>query len=358
LADAHASTSASSSSSSAPVGKASSSGGGETGAESWAAWAGKTKKLIADKAREVAYDKVPQAEGGGGSTGGGGGSSGSPKGEDVERGEGSGPKQLAQLGSWAKKAAKNVKHQVSHSELGEQAKGLRSEVSKGLKNVSENAQSASAALADKGKAAQDMAKDLQGKGKAKLKDAKAVGAVKAKEAKDKAAAAAQVAAQGAKGAVSQAGQSFSGLAALTLSPAKLAQFGGVFLVGIFLISASVSFLPVMVIAPQKFALLFAFGSMTLLSSFAILKGPQAFASSLIEAKKLPFTVAYAVGLLGTLVATIGMKSFLLTAIFGVLQVFALLYFLASYVPGGQMILSMCGRCCKRSARAVGGRLMT
>merc|ERR1711920_1080792 len=142
-----------------------------------------------------------------------------------------------------------------------------------------------------------------------------------------------------------------------MSPAKLAQFGGVFFIGIFLISMSMTFLPTLVIAPQKFALMFAFGSMTLLSSFAILKGPSAFFSSLVAREKLPFSLMYLVGLVGTLVATIVMRSFVFTAVFGVTQAIALLYFLASYVPGGKAILNFCGRCCSKSARVVSGRLI-
>uniref|UniRef100_A0A7S2MY55 Vesicle transport protein n=1 Tax=Alexandrium andersonii TaxID=327968 RepID=A0A7S2MY55_9DINO len=99
-------------------------------------------------------------------------------------------------------------------------------------------------------------------------------------------------------------------------------------------------------------MLFAFGSMTLLSSFAILKGPQAFGESLIQREKLPFSGAYVVGLVGTLVATIVMRSYILTAVFGLIQAVALLYFLASYVPGGQALLNFCGRCSGRAARAV------
>jgi len=171
---------------------------------------------------------------------------------------------------------------------------------------------------------------------------------KAREAKEKAANVAG----SAKDKLAQAGSSLSGLTALTLSPIKLAQFGGVFLLGIFLISISFSFLPVLVIAPQKFALLFAFGSMTLLSSFAVLKGPHAFFSQLIEKEKLPLSISYAVGLVGTLGATIIMKSYLLTALFGIIQFFALLYFLASYVPGGQTVLNLCGRLAKRLTQAL------
>lgn len=103
----------------------------------------------------------------------------------------------------------------------------------------------------------------------------------------------------------------------------------------FRASKSFSFLPVMVIAPQKFALLFAFGSMTMLGSFTLLMGPKAFLQGMARKEQLPFSVAYSVGLIGTLVATLILRSFLLTGICGLLQAVGLLYFVASYVPGGK-----------------------
>jgi len=326
----------------------------------WGAWANNTRKMVAAKAREVAYEVVPQAsvqpEGASSN------SSSSPstrQPSDVEKGEG-GQFDFSVVGNWAKTAAKNVQRSASNVangakslEIGEQANNWRSQVSTGFGQIAENASSASAGLSEKAKLVQGSLKDVQSKGAAKFSDAKTMAAARAEEAKRLAAKGAS----GAKGALSSAGQSLQGLAALTTSPAKLAQFGGVFFVGIFLITMSFSFLPMLVVSPQKFALLFAFGSMTLLSSFAILKGPQAFLTSLIARDKLPFSGAYVIGLVGTLVATIGMRSFILTAVFGIIQAFALLYFLASYVPGGQVILNMCGKCCSKGARAVSGRLI-
>lgn len=313
---------------------------------SWAAWADRARKVIADK---VTYDAVPQLE-----TQQDGAAE-----QDVEKGE-----VTDKWAAWASSVAGKMQQKVAVA-AGEASKGLaqaaekaksvggdtkawQSEVAKGFSRVAENASTAGAAFSEKGKAAQQLAKDIGGKSQQKLAEAKAIGAAGATKAKEKAAAAANV----AKEKLSQAGQNISGLAALSLSPAKLAQFLGIFFVGIFLISISFSFLPVMVIAPQKFALLFAFGSMTLLGSFAVLKGPKAFLTSLTQRAQLPFSSAYAVGLVGTLVSTIVLKSFILTAIFGIMQAIALLYFLASYVPGGKAVLNFCGRGCSKAARTI------
>lgn len=306
---------------------------------SWAAWAERARKLVVEK---VSYDAVPQGDA-------------SPSEDfDEEKGEA-----VNQWASWAMAAADRVKQQVSaaaeeagngFAQAAEKAKAgdWAEQVAKGLGKVAENASQASAALAEKGKVATQLAKDLGGKSQQKLVEAKAIGAAKAQKAKEKAAAAAGA----AKTKLAQAGQSISGLTALTLSPMKLAQFAGVFMVGILLISMSFSFLPILVIAPQKFALLFAFGSMTMLGSFAILKGPQAFLSGLAQPAQLPFSAAYAVGLVGTLVATLLLRSYLLTSFFALVQAVALLYFLASYVPGGKAVLNGCGRLCNKAARAL------
>merc|ERR1719469_913599 len=125
-------------------------------------------------------------------------------------------------------------------------------------------------------AAQQLAKDAGSKGQEHLKKGQQLASEKAKVAKEKAAQPASKAASGAKGALNSASSGISSLGALAMSPAKLAQFAGVFILGLMLITMSFSFLPVFIIAPQKFALLFAFGSMTMMGSLTILKGPAGF----------------------------------------------------------------------------------
>jgi hypothetical protein len=344
-----------------PVAKGSGDGRPEEPAvASWGSVLDKARQMVKD---QITYDPVPGTASDGAAE---------SRDRDLEAGDaqpewaewalkaaGRAKKKVAKAAKGTKKgitkAASKATSAESWGELGEQAKGLQTEVAKGLGKVTE----AGSALSEKGKAAQQIAKDLQGKGteqlkaaQQKAKDLQDKSTEHLKAAKAKGSEKAKAAAGKAKASLKQAKQNISGLAALSLSPAKIAQFGGVFFLGIFLISMSFSFLPIIMISPQKFALLFALGSMTLLSSFAILKGPKAFAASLVEREKLPFSAAYVVGLIGTLVATIVMRSYLLTAVFGVVQAVALLYFLASYVPGGQVILNGCGRCCRRTAHAL------
>lgn len=160
--------------------------------------------------------------------------------------------------------------------------------------------------------------------------------------------------------VSGVGAGLTGLSSMAMSPVKLAQSAGIFMLGFMLISLSFSFLPMLPLQPQKFALLFAMGSVCMLGSVAWLKGPGPFASAMLQRDKAPFTVVYCVGVLGSFWATLIARSYLYTGVFALLQAVGLAYFVASFVPGGQRLLSFIGRLFGRCSRlvvggAIGGR---
>eukprot|EP00434_Breviolum_minutum_P008710 symbB.v1.2.007678.t1/scaffold475.1/size199048/19 len=71
-----------------------------------------------------------------------------------------------------------------------------------------------------------------------------------------------------------------------------------------------------------------------------------------QRKKLPFTLAYTLGLLGTLWATFIRRSYIFTAIFAVIQLVSLLYYICSHFPGGTSTLNLLGRMGGRSARSL------
>lgn len=224
-------------------------------------------------------------------------------------------------------------------ELAEQAKALHHGVSRSFENVAESTASARStaaeALQNRTLEAQQMARNLS--------DTQAV--QKAREG-------ASAVAGATRGALNVASERASGVAALAMSPATLAQFIAVFFVGTLFIMLSLNFLPILVIAPQKFALLFTFGSVTMLSSFVVLNGFRAFAASLAQRDRLPFSAGYIVGLVGTLWSTIIMRSYIFTAIFAIIQALTLLYFVVSYLPGGRSGLNMIFRLGGRSARSL------
>lgn len=309
---------------------------------------------------------------------------------DVEMGE-----QEPRWAAWAKQAAKRVKQQAAVASEGlsqglekaksvdwaEQAKEVQLNVSRSLQQVTENATSAtgllqervahgverakssdwgehaaalrsnasssfdavSASLQERGQVAKEVARDYSGKSLHALTESDVL-----KSAKENASAAAST----ARGALSVASDRVSGVAALAMSPMKLVQFGGVFFLGLTFIMLSFNFLPVMLLAPQQFALLFTIGSVTMMSSFVVLKGVRGLASELLRRERLPFSCAYVIGLFGTLYSTMVLRSYILTTIFSLLQAVALLYFMASYLPGGRTALNMCFSAGARSARSL------
>ena len=134
------------------------------------------------------------------------------------------------------------------------------------------------------------------------------------------------------------------------SPKRMSQAGCIFFLGAIQISVAFAFLPMIAVAPMAFAGLTTMGSLCIMGSIAWLRGPMSFGKKLLKKEKLPFSLLYFVGLMGTLYATIVKRSLVLTAFFGVIQAFGLLYFLASYIPGGKACLNIVGKMCTKTAK--------
>jgi hypothetical protein len=92
--------------------------------------------------------------------------------------------------------------------------------------------------------------------------------------------------------------------------------GGLF----FLFLAFFVFLPVIILAPSKFALAFTIGNCLVLSAFAALKGWRKQAAQMLARDRLPFTAGYLGSVLLTLYASILLKSYLLSLGASALQV--------------------------------------
>lgn len=283
---------------------------GAAGSIPWgsvASWAAKAKKAVVEQAQAAT----------------------SP--DDLESGDGFGANSgVGGFASWAKGAADLAKknldlaaEKASATDWGEHAKAWQGDLISTLGKVSDNASKAGAGFSEGAFAAQKSAAMLAGNAKDRFEKAG-----------------------------SGLGSSFSGMSTMVMSPGKLLQFGSIFMVGFMLISLSMSFLPLLPIRPQKFALLFALGSMTMLGSVAQLKGPQAFASIAVQRDKLPWSGAYIIGLFGTLWATLIARSYLYTGLFAFMQAVGLLYFMASFIPGGKAVLNWFGRCTGRAASAL------
>ena len=91
------------------------------------------------------------------------------------------------------------------------------------------------------------------------------------------------------------------------------------------------------VRPQKFALSFTCGSLTFMSSFAIMKGPVEHFTSLFQPDRLLFTFIYFGSILLTLYCTFsfgGASGYLLVISTSVAQLIALAWYLISFLPGG------------------------
>jgi len=125
-----------------------------------------------------------------------------------------------------------------------------------------------------------------------------------------------------------------------ISQQRWISFFGCALLGLGLISLAFMFLPMIVFTPQKFALLFTLGSMCFMSSFSILRGHGAFVRHLLSRHRALFSATYVTSMAGTLWASLIYRSFILTVTFSGVQVFALAWFLVSYIPGGRRVLGL------------------
>eukprot|EP00249_Psilotum_nudum_P019867 c27453_g5_i2 orf=89-766(+) len=105
--------------------------------------------------------------------------------------------------------------------------------------------------------------------------------------------------------------------------------------GIFFLFISIAmFLPVMVVMPQKFAICFTMGCLFIIGSFFALKGPKTQLFHMVSKERLPFTAAFLASMAATIYVSMVQRSYILSVIFSAVQVFALLYYVVSYFPGG------------------------
>ncbi|EIE25582.1 tetraspanning membrane protein [Coccomyxa subellipsoidea C-169] len=103
---------------------------------------------------------------------------------------------------------------------------------------------------------------------------------------------------------------------------------------VFLILAFSLFLPVIILAPSKFAICFTFGSALIMGAFVSLRGWKSQLLHMFSAERLPFTIGYVGSMAGTLYAALALHSYILSLVCCCLQVVALLYYTISYFPGG------------------------
>ncbi|WVF65402.1 hypothetical protein IAT40_000129 [Kwoniella sp. CBS 6097] len=122
--------------------------------------------------------------------------------------------------------------------------------------------------------------------------------------------------------------------------------------GIACFGVAFLFLPILAIKPRKFALAFTLGSLLFMLGFAILHGPWNHLKHILSPERLPFSLAYFGSLALTLFFAIGIRSTIGTLVAAIIQVGALLSYLAAYFPGGITTLRFGGQMALRGAGSV------
>ncbi|XP_024356992.1 uncharacterized protein [Physcomitrium patens] len=123
----------------------------------------------------------------------------------------------------------------------------------------------------------------------------------------------------------------------------------------FIMLAFTVFLPMIIVAPQKFAICFTLGCIFIMGAFFALKGPKSQALHMISKERLPFTLGFLGSMCATLYASMVLHSYIFSVFFSGIQVLALLYYVISYFPGGSAGLqfitsfftSAVMKCCSR-----------
>ena len=119
------------------------------------------------------------------------------------------------------------------------------------------------------------------------------------------------------------------------------RFGIIFFTGIAIIIISFLFLPLIIITPKKFTLLFALGTFVSISSFLFYFGTNKFFDVLFNKDRIWFTVAYLTGFFGCLFfpAFFG-KNYILILVFSGLEMISTLFFILTFIPGGYSSIRM------------------
>ncbi|KAI0370879.1 SFT2-domain-containing protein [Pilatotrama ljubarskyi] len=125
--------------------------------------------------------------------------------------------------------------------------------------------------------------------------------------------------------------------------------------GACLIGAAVCFfvafltLPWIGLRPAKFALAFSLGSLLVMFGFAVLIGPINHLKHLFSKERLPFSIAYLASLGLTLYFSLGAHSYIGSMVCAIVQVVALVAYVAAYFPGGTQTLRFGGQMALRGA---------
>lgn len=154
-------------------------------------------------------------------------------------------------------------------------------------------------------------------------------------------------------------ESTSSVSLFSLSYQQIVNFGICFAVGSLFMFMAFLFLPMVVLSPHKFTLLFTLGCLSWIVGLGMLQGTGALISGSLQKQRLPFTLGYLISLVGVFYSTLFAHSYILTVLFSVTEIACLFSFMITYFPGGSRVLAMVNDMfLDRVKGMVGGRVST
>jgi hypothetical protein len=133
--------------------------------------------------------------------------------------------------------------------------------------------------------------------------------------------------------------------------ARLKWFFVFFLAGMGCYAVAFMFLPVVLLVPAKFALMFSMGSVSMQCAMSYLKASLLeYVKSLCGAQTCLLTLLYFLSLAGCIWAAVVQRSYLLVVVWTVVQAGCIFWYILSFFPGGttglsKMLSYTCSTCC-------------
>jgi hypothetical protein len=106
-------------------------------------------------------------------------------------------------------------------------------------------------------------------------------------------------------------------------------------VGCGFIFLSLIFLPWIAFAPQKFLSFFSLGSLITMFSFIFIHGTSTYCSMLLSKERFIFTIIYFASVFVSIYTAYINQSYILSLVSVTVQVFTLIIFCLSFIPGGK-----------------------
>ncbi|XP_055640968.1 vesicle transport protein SFT2C [Toxorhynchites rutilus septentrionalis] len=113
--------------------------------------------------------------------------------------------------------------------------------------------------------------------------------------------------------------------------------------GVFCMTVSTFYIPMLILKARKFALLYTLGSLFFIMSFSFLSGFGTTFRQLFSKERLALSISYSSCLVATLYFAMIEQSTALTVLFAVAQIISLLWMILAAIPGGMTGIKFFGQ---------------